>query len=182
MLVAEELFASGCKLLISITSAGQIARDLVLPCTILIERALRGEGTSYAYLPADAPAAVAPALAATAAAGLAEAGIAARCGTTWTTDAPFRETATALAAAAEAGALAVEMEAAGLYAFARARRRPVVCFAFVTNQMAQSEGDFEKGPDAGARHALAVVAAVAARWRASAGAGAGDARERRSNG
>ena len=28
---------------------------------------------------------------------------------------------------------------------ARARGKPVVCFALVTNQMAQVEGDFEKG-------------------------------------
>ena len=41
--------------------------------------------------------------------------------------------------------LAVEMEAAALYAFAAAARRSVVCFAHVTNSMAQTEGDFEKG-------------------------------------
>jgi hypothetical protein len=39
----------------------------------------------------------------------------------------------------------VEMEAAALYAFARARGAAVLCFAHVTNRMAQVEGDFEKG-------------------------------------
>ena len=52
VLVAEQLFASGCELLISVTSAGQVAPDLTPPCFIVIERALRGEGTSGAYLPA----------------------------------------------------------------------------------------------------------------------------------
>jgi len=37
------------------------------------------------------------------------------------------------------------MEAAALYAFARARCRLVICFAHVTNRLAQNEGDFEKG-------------------------------------
>ena len=87
-------------------------------------------------------------------------------GGTWTTDAPFRETRSALDAAAAEGLKAVEMEVAGLYAFARARRKPVVCFALVTNQMAQVEGDFEKGPDDGAGHVLALVAAAAHGWRA----------------
>jgi uridine phosphorylase len=87
-------------------------------------------------------------------------------GETWTTDAPFRETRSALDAASAQGLKAVEMEVAGLYAFARARGKPVVCFALVTNQMAQVEGDFEKGPDDGAGHALALAAAAARGWRA----------------
>ena len=51
MLVAEELFASGCQLLISVTSAGQIAPVREPPYFIIIDRALRDEGTSYHYLP-----------------------------------------------------------------------------------------------------------------------------------
>jgi purine-nucleoside phosphorylase len=60
-------------------------------------------------------------------------------GATWTTHAPFRETATAIEQARREGILAVEMEAAALYAFAQARRKPVVCFAHVTNQMGNIE-------------------------------------------
>src|SRR6266571_2125026 len=50
-LVAEELFASGCQLLISITSAGQLLPLGQPPYVILIDKALRDEGTSYHYLP-----------------------------------------------------------------------------------------------------------------------------------
>ena len=46
VLVAEELFACGCKLLISITSAGQLVELRPPPYFVLIERALRDEGTS----------------------------------------------------------------------------------------------------------------------------------------
>ena len=59
------------------------------------------------------------------------------------------------------------MEAAALYAFARARGKAVLCFAHVTNQMAQIEGDFEKGAADGAEAALRVIARTAAEWRKS---------------
>ena len=166
VLVAEELFAAGCELLVSVTSAGQIDPALVLPCTILVDRAFRGEGTSYAYLPPDRFAAGDDRLLAAIAEELSRAGIAAIPGGTWTTDAPFRETRSAIAAAAAAGVLAVEMEVAGLYAFARARGKPVICFALVTNQMAQAGDDFEKGTDKGTGHALALVGAASRGWRA----------------
>ena len=39
----------------------------------------------------------------------------------------------------------VEMEASALYAFAAAKQKNVICFAHLTNTMAQTEGDFEKG-------------------------------------
>ena len=94
-------------------------------------------------------------------------------GATWTTDAPFRETAAAIAASRARNILAVEMEAAALYAFARARGKPVLCLAHVTNQMAVSSGDFEKGEADGVAASLAVIAAVAARL-ARAGAARGD--------
>ncbi len=165
VLVAEELFASGCDLLISITSAGRIAADLPLSCVIAIDRALRGEGTSHAYLPTAAAVDADPALIDAVQRDLTAAGIETLRGTTWTTDAPFRETETAIAAATTAGALAVEMESAALYAFARACHHQIVCFAHVTNELAVSDGDFEKGPADGAEAALAIVAAVARGWR-----------------
>src|SRR6185312_16482232 len=51
VLVAEELFASGCGLLLSMTSAGQVLPAQAPPYFVVIERALRDEGTSYHYLP-----------------------------------------------------------------------------------------------------------------------------------
>jgi hypothetical protein len=52
VLLAEQLFASGCRLLLSVTSSGGIAQDLpAAPHFVLVERALRDEGTSHHYLP-----------------------------------------------------------------------------------------------------------------------------------
>ena len=49
VLVAEELFASGCRFLLSLTSAGQITPAGPPPYFVIIDRALRDEGTSYHY-------------------------------------------------------------------------------------------------------------------------------------
>jgi purine-nucleoside phosphorylase len=161
VLVAEQMFASGCQLLLSVTSAGRVAPDLPdSACFVLIDQALRDEGTSYHYLPADDAFAHAdPALADCAAGAIASAGLPVLRGAVWTTDAPFRETEEAIAWAAAQGVLAVEMEAAALYAFARAREAAVLCFAHVTNRMAQVEGDFEKGEADGVDDALRMLAA-----------------------
>jgi uridine phosphorylase len=165
VLLAEELFASGCEMLLSVTSSGVIDPSREPPYFILIDRALRDEGTSYHYLPPSDFAASEPLLADRMSAAMAAAGMPVVRGATWTTDAPFRETEAAIAAARAHGVLAVEMEAAALYAFAAARQRPVICFAHVTNQLAQIEGDFEKGEANGAHDALDLLAVTARAWR-----------------
>lgn len=167
VLVAEELFACGCELLISITSAGQIVERADPPYFVLIENALRDEGTSYHYLPPSQFSLMPSGLdrrLRDAFNGLPEPVYR---GASWTTDAPFRETETAIKRCRELGILAVEMEAAALYAFASAKRKPVVCFAHVTNRMARIEGDFEKGAANGAHDALALVDAVMRRCDAA---------------
>ncbi|HEY4920867.1 MAG TPA: nucleoside phosphorylase [Xanthobacteraceae bacterium] len=165
VLVAEQLFASGCELLVNVTSAGQITDVGPPPYYILIERALRDEGTSYHYLPAANYAEAEPGLLALAAETLAQAGHRIYVGDTWTTDAPFRETEATIARRRHEGILAVEMEAASLYAFAAARARPVICLAHVSNQLGCVDGDFEKGDANGAAGSLDLVMALAAAWR-----------------
>ncbi len=166
VLVAEELFASGCKLLVSVTSSGQISTLRSPPYFILIDRALRDEGTSYHYLPpsnySEAPAELINRLDG----AFDDFNVPVLRGPTWTTDAPFRETAEEIERMRERGLLAVEMETAALYAFAQARGKPVICFAHVTNQMGQIEGDFEKGEADGTIDALRVVITAAQRLAA----------------
>ncbi len=169
VLVAEQLFASGCRFLLSVTSAGQIGDLGPLPALVIIDRALRDEGTSRHYVPAS-PDILAPDPAlldrvegAMRTAFPPGAGTRLHRGPSWTTDAPYRETAPAIAEAAAQGALAVEMEAAGLYALATARHLPIVCMAHVTNTMGQQDGDdFEKGEAGGSFTMLRVIAAIAA--------------------
>jgi uridine phosphorylase len=164
VLVAEQLFASGCRLLISMTSAGRLAELRPPPYFVLIERALRDEGTSYHYLEPAEFSHADPKLLEAMSGAFADIRVPIERGATWTTDAPFRETQATIDAMTARGLLAVEMEAAALYAFAAARGKSVLCFAHVTNQMALIEGDFEKGEADGTVDALAVVRAAATVW------------------
>jgi uridine phosphorylase len=157
VLVAEELFASGCRLLVSLTSAGQIVPFGPPPYFVIIDRALRDEGTSYHYAPPAEFADANPELVTIASSAVS--GHKPRCvvGSSWTTDAPFRETAEAIEAAQGHGILAVEMEAAALYTFANAKGVRLLCLAHVTNTMGQSGHDFEKGEADGTNDALVVL-------------------------
>lgn len=165
VLVAEELFASGCAFLLSITSAGQIAPIGSPPYFVLIDRALRDEGTSHHYLAPARYAEADPTLVDAAERALVDVPITVMRGGVWTTDAPFRETATAIAARRAEGLLAVEMEAAALYAFATARGERVLCVAHVTNELGRADGDFEKGEAMGARDALQLIDTIIASMR-----------------
>ena len=167
VLLAEQLFASGCQFLISLSSAGQVVDLGQPPYFVVIDRALRDEGTSYHYLPpgrfAEADGMLLnrmlPALTAT--------GAPLHVGPSWTTDAPFRETEAKIAKRRAEGLLTVEMEAAGLYAYATAQRKPVLCLAQVTNRLTCSPGDFSKGVGEGAEAALQLITAAMAAWEAS---------------
>ena len=157
------MFASGCRLLISVTSAGQITPLAAPPYYVLIDRALRDEGTSYHYLPPSQWSVAPDGLLAALDGAFTGTVQPVHRGASWTTDAPFRETPAAIDAMRELGVLAVEMEAAALYAFARARGQQVLCFAHVTNQMGQVEGDFEKGQQNGAEASLEIAGRALAR-------------------
>ncbi len=170
VLVAEQLFASGCRFLVSFTSAGRIADLGAPPYVVLIDRALRDEGTSLHYvppghgpfMPAPDPALIDRIEVALRQAFRPPGGVAVHRGATWTTDAPYRETASAIAQARDLGVLAVEMEAAALYALSAARGFPIVCLAHVTNTMGQQAGDdFEKGEAGGSLTALLVIEVAA---------------------
>lgn len=122
VLVAEQLAASGAGLVMSITSAGQISAVDKLPCFVLIDDRLRQRlSGAFDHLPEP----VLP-------------------GSSWTADAPYRETACAIEAAKQDNIACVEMEAASLSAYTAARNQAVVCFAHITNAMATTGADFEK--------------------------------------
>jgi uridine phosphorylase len=160
VLVAEELFATGCKLLISVTSAGVINQPNNNARFVLIDNAIRDEGTSYHYLPPSERSTISNSLLARILKEQSGFEIPVHVGTSWTTDAPFRETPVAIACARDKNAVCVEMEAAALYAFAKAKSKNVICMAHITNTMAQQEGDFEKGEEMGSIDSLKVILQV----------------------
>ncbi len=160
VLVAEELFALGCRALVSISSAGLVADRFKPPFFLLVERALRDEGTSCHYLPPARYADADPLLIAAARKCVEGLPVPVYTGSSWTTDAPFRETESLIASRRREGIVSVEMEAAALLTLGRALDKPVVCLAHVTNSMATRKDDFEKGGDSGLEDSLSVCLAA----------------------
>ncbi len=145
-LVAEQLFASGASVVLGLTSAGRVGGRHGLPHLVVVDRAIRDEGTSLHYLPATRLVDAHVALADDLEGSLGGVGLPVHRGTSWTTDAPYRETRPMLARRAAEGALCVEMQAASLFALAAARQRAVGVVAHVTNAV-DAEGEaFHKGP------------------------------------
>ncbi len=157
VLLAEQLFVSGCELLISITSAGIINEPKNNSRFILIESALRDEGTSYHYIAPEITATINKEIfnKITDLFGVKELSL--ESGLSWTTDAPYRETNSAIEMAKRKGVTAVEMEASALYAFSIAKKKNVVCYAHLTNSLAQHEIDFEKGIENGSIDSLNLI-------------------------
>lgn len=166
VLLAEQLFVSGCQLLISITSAGKL-NEHIEKDYVLIEEALRDEGTSYHYLSVDEKASLATELSSALQPLSSDDTLSVQIGRSWTTDAPYRETRSSIEDAKKDGVDCVEMEASALYAFAKAKRMQVVCFAHLTNSMAQQNGDFEKGAENGSLTSLELMYRTAKLVRAS---------------
>lgn len=172
VLVAEQLLAAGAEVIVGITSAGRVSPSLPLPSIVVADRAVRDEGTSLHYLPADETIATpAPLLAEDLAHALADVGTVHR-GLVWTTDAPYRETQVQLRRWAVAGALAVEMQAASLFAFATARGAHVGVVALVSNSVDHTGDQFDTGEhDYRMRVLTAVAHAAQAHLATRGGAG-----------
>lgn len=147
VLVAEQLAASGARLIIGLTSAGRIRPDLPIPSLVVATSAIRDEGTSYHYLPperrVEAPSLVVPFLGE----ALADLDTPVAVGSVWTTDAPYRETRQQIEQHANDGVLAVEMQAASLFAFSAARGTPVAVVAHVSNAVDHMGEPFDRGPE-----------------------------------
>jgi uridine phosphorylase len=146
VLVAEQLAASGARLIVGLTSAGRVRPDLRIPSLVLATSAVRDEGTSYHYIAPrraiDAPAEVLPYVHRE----LARLDTPVYEGLVWTTDAPYRETQRQIEHHASGGVLAVEMQAASLFAFSAARSVPVAVVAHVSNAIDHAGEPFDRGP------------------------------------
>jgi uridine phosphorylase len=156
VLLAEQLFVSGCELLISVTSAGKL-NESVMKDYVLIHDSLRDEGTSYHYLPTGENASLNADLLKGLQPLFDNENLSVQAGRSWTTDAPYRETKSSIEDAKNQGADCVEMEGSALYAFSKAKNKPIVCYAHLTNSMAQQNGDFEKGAENGSLTSLELI-------------------------
>lgn len=117
----DELIALGCRKFIACGGCGVLDGRVQLGDAIIVSSALRDEGTSYHYLPPGREVVPAPAAIAALQQALETHGTSYMLGKTWTTDAPYRETADKVALRRAEGCLTVEMEAAAFCAVAQFR-------------------------------------------------------------
>lgn len=112
----EKILAAGVKQVLAVGGAGSLSADFLQDNVLVVESAIRDEGTSFHYMPPSREVVLDPALTARAVRALTALDIPHHVGKTWTTDADFRETPNKIAARRAEGCIAVEMEAASLAA------------------------------------------------------------------
>jgi uridine phosphorylase len=117
----EEVIACGCRKFIACGGCGVLEKDIAVGNLIVVSGAVRDEGISYHYLPPDREVTADEIAVNTLCKVLSQHGLPYRLGKTWTTDAPYRETANKIAQRKEESCLTVEMESAGLIAVAQFR-------------------------------------------------------------
>lgn len=144
VLVAEQLFVCGARVVVGITSAGRVSAHTPVPGIVVADSAVRDEGTSAHYIPPSRTVESDPRLADALVETLAKQSLPLVRGIVWTTDAPYRETTEQLARFGQEGVLAVEMQAASLFAFGRRQGHPIGLVAHVTNGCSEAQS-FDKG-------------------------------------
>lgn len=159
----EEVIAAGGRSFIAVGGAGALLPDLVLGHPVVVQSAVRDEGTSYHYAPPSRVIDADPLGVLAIRETLDAMGAEYLTGRTWTTDAFYREPRTRISRRVEEGCLVVEMEAAAFIAVARFREVPLGQLLYAGDSVAGDEWD-ERGWSSARdiRSSLFDVAAAAA--------------------
>ena len=129
----DPAISTGLTHVVTIGTAGAIDKNLSVGDIVVCNRAIRDEGVSHHYLEPEKYAFCSPSLSASLQRYLDETGVPYRTGTTWTTDAVFRETAEEIRDYQSEGVLTVEMEAASVFALGTRREVEVACLFVVSD-------------------------------------------------
>jgi uridine phosphorylase len=119
--ILEEVIALGCRGIVACGGAGALRDDLVLGHAVVVDEAVRDEGTSFHYLAPSRTVAADRHGVEILEALLEERGIPFLTGKSWTTDAFYREARPRIDRRVAEGCLTVEMEASAFMAVARFR-------------------------------------------------------------
>jgi uridine phosphorylase len=137
--IAEELIAWGVHRLLSLSMCGALQPDLKAGDIVVCNQAIRDEGTSHHYLPSEKYVSADANLVAQIQESLHAQGKNSQLGTTWTTDATYRETDVEVRQYQAEGVKTVEMETAALFAIAQVRSVPAASVFVVGDQLANAE-------------------------------------------
>ena len=162
--LVEEFAAWGVAQFVLMGIAGGLQPLLACGDLLLADTAVRDEGTSHHYLPPAAAVAASAALTAWVETAVSATNLPLNKGTTWTTDAPYRETAAAVAHYEQQGVQTVEMEVAALFAVAQHCQKQAAALLAVSDSLAN--GRWQPAPDSKRpeRQLSLALDAVVAQW------------------
>jgi len=162
--LVEELIALGAKRLVSMSWVGGLQPELRPADIVVCNRAIRDEGVSHHYLPPSKYVEANPELVQELISTLESRGLACSAGTTWTTDAPYRETEAEIRQYQAEGVKTVEMESAALFAVGQRRGVQTASVLVVGDSLAELRwqapsdvGPIERALEAVYAAALAVL-------------------------
>jgi len=158
----EEIIETGCRNFVTVGGAGGLVPELTVGHVVVPNAAVRDEGTSYHYLPAEREVEPDPRALAAVVRVLEARRVPFVTAKAWTTDAPYRETRGKVANRVAEGCVAVDMEAAALFAVARFRRARIATILAAADDLSQEQWD-DRGfiPDTSVRERLFWLAVEA---------------------
>ncbi len=139
--LTEELIAFGVKRIVSFVWGGGLQPDLEPGDIVVCDRAIRDEGVSHHYLPAEKYSHANLELVDQLKRAIESRGRRCQVGTTWSTDAPYRETRQEVLQYQSEGVKTVEMEIAALFALGRFRNVQVASAVAVGDSLAHLRWD-----------------------------------------
>ncbi len=134
--LAEEMIAWGVQQFVILSWGGALQKDLITGDIVLSDRALRDEGVSHHYLPVEKFIPADLLLKQKIEYRLNSQNAKFTTGSTWTTDAPYRETQEEVLQYQSEGVQTVEMEIAGLFALAQFRNVKAASIVIVADRLA----------------------------------------------
>lgn len=132
----EELIAFGVSEFISVGSAGSLQPHISIGDKVLCDRAIRDEGTSHHYLRNGKYSYPSKRLTERLSKALNIVAGSLHVGTTWTIDAPYRETVTEVKHYQQEGVATVDMEASALFAVAQYRKVDMASVFTISDSLA----------------------------------------------
>lgn len=145
--LAEELVVMGLAQIILMTWGGALQPDLEPGDIVVCNRAIRDDGTSHHYLPPEKYVDADIGLVAKLESAIRSLGADPMIGTTWTTDAPYRETREEVEQYQSEGIKVVEMESSGLFTIGQVKGVQTASVVVVMDSLATFEWKAPKNLD-----------------------------------
>ena len=138
-LLVEELIAFGVKKIISVGTAGTLQKNIKIGDLVVCDKAIRDEGTSHHYFKHSKYAHASKEMTEKIKKAMNKLKLKYHVGTSWTIDAPYRETVAEARQYQKEGVLTVEMEAAALFSIAKYRGAQMGVIFTISDSLAELE-------------------------------------------